>query len=87
MGKFPRLSLRRASHLRVGGASLIPVQLLRLPTWQYPSPRAGQPIKVARIAQETMVDTEITFNLPCTPRPEIGSGSPRRHGPPAKPRR
>ena len=49
----------RARLLHAGGASLIHVQLLRLPTLQYSSPRAGQPIKVARPAQKTTVDTEI----------------------------
>ena len=34
---------RRARLLHAGGASLIHVQLLRLPTLQYSSPRAGQP--------------------------------------------
>ena len=36
----------RARLLHAGGASLIHVQLLRLPTLQYSSPRAGQPNKI-----------------------------------------
>ncbi len=36
----------RARLLHAGGASLIHVQLLRLPTLRYSSPRAGQPKKL-----------------------------------------
>jgi hypothetical protein len=57
--RCPSRRLGRARLLHAGGASLIHVQLLRLPTLQYSSPRAGQPIKVARPAHKTTVDTEI----------------------------
>ena len=43
MNEFPGLGPGRSRHLHVRGASLILVQLLRLSTIQYPSPRPGYP--------------------------------------------